>query len=73
MNPELGVEVLEAVEDARADPGDLVLEQGRLVDLDDVRGRAQTVFHHKLQLEGGVSRVLCITGTVVDSPIQSAP
>ena len=38
MNSELGVEVLEAVEDARADPGDLILEQRRLVDLDDIRG-----------------------------------
>ena len=38
VNPELGVEVLEAIEDTRADAGDLVLKQRRLVDLDNIRG-----------------------------------
>ena len=59
VNPELGVEVLEAIEDTRADAGDLVLKQRRLVDLDNVRGRAQAVFHHKLQLERGVNSYHC--------------
>ena len=51
VNPELSVEVLEAAEDASADSRDLILEEGRLVDLNDVRGRAEAVFHHKLQSE----------------------
>ena len=49
VDAELGVEILEATEDASADAGDLVLKQRRLVDLDDVGGRAQTVFHHELR------------------------
>ena len=77
VNPELSVEVLEAAEDASADAGDLILEEGRLVDLNDVRGRAEAVFHHKLQSEKWAllrSHQLSLSQRLmVDSPRQSAP
>ena len=42
------MKVVQPVEAASADGRDLLLPEGALVHLDDVRGRAQAVLHHKL-------------------------
>ena len=48
MNPELVMKVVQSVETASADGRDLLLPEGALVHLDNVRGGAKAVFHHKL-------------------------
>jgi hypothetical protein len=42
------MKVMQPVEAASADGRDLLLPEGALVHLDNVRGRAQAVLHHKL-------------------------
>ena len=42
------MQVVEPIKTASADGRDLLLPEGALVHLDDVRGRSQAVLHHKL-------------------------
>ena len=49
MDPALEVEVGEAGKAPSADGGDLLLQEGSLVHLDDVGRRPQAVLHHELE------------------------